>query len=483
MLVKVAAKLQIFLETAIIRSTIFSIWCSKEFFVSLQIDIFMLMNQFVRLSAYLIFAAIAPAAVGATVDVSGSSARAVIRCEAPANSGLAAVFVAPDPSGLSATYTSDGGSVTWQQFSNLGGGYAEPVNPANISSSGSVWTLSNLEPDMGYIATENGRQTCFWVINYAANPLELNGLEATEADCGSVTLHLDGKAKPLHYFSVNGRQMELSRELKLSYSTLQFDQEAFVYSQAPVDETIASVADSGNLHPMAPLCATDFTLQGDRFLTQWGAPESVTSASASPIAVEAHTRAVQQETEADNISGGSEADETLGGSAPATIDFEAVVSDAVIFTEWQFSRHPEFEDIDLRINQLSYTHVFDEEGTTYVRFVADNQEGSCQFISDTYEVSIGVSSLLCPNAFSPGASEGVNDVWKVSYASIVEFDCHIFNRAGQQMCAFSNPAEGWDGKYKGKLVPAGVYYYVITARGADGKKYNLSGDINIISYK
>lgn len=46
-----------------------------------------------------------------------------------------------------------------------------------------------------------------------------------------------------------------------------------------------------------------------------------------------------------------------------------------------------------------------------------------------------------------------------------------------------NPAEGWDGKYGGKVVPSGVYFYVIKARGADGKDYSKSGDINIINYK
>ena len=33
------------------------------------------------------------------------------------------------------------------------------------------------------------------------------------------------------------------------------------------------------------------------------------------------------------------------------------------------------------------------------------------------------------------------------------------------MCSFNNPADGWDGKYKGKVVPSGVYYYVIKAKG------------------
>ena len=85
----------------------------------------------------------------------------------------------------------------------------------------------------------------------------------------------------------------------------------------------------------------------------------------------------------------------------------------------------------------------------------------------------------CPNAFSPNG-DGRNDEWKVSYQSIVSFECHIFNRWGQKMCSFTNPADGWDGKYKGKTVPTGVYFYVIKAKGADGKDYKLSGDINIL---
>ena len=35
----------------------------------------------------------------------------------------------------------------------------------------------------------------------------------------------------------------------------------------------------------------------------------------------------------------------------------------------------------------------------------------------------------------------------------------------------------------GRSVKPGVYYYVIQALGADGKKYKKSGDINILNYK
>ena len=50
------------------------------------------------------------------------------------------------------------------------------------------------------------------------------------------------------------------------------------------------------------------------------------------------------------------------------------------------------------------------------------------------------------------------------------------------MATLTDPSQGWDGRYAGKEVPAGVYYYVINAEGADGKQYKLSGDINIIGY-
>ena len=39
---------------------------------------------------------------------------------------------------------------------------------------------------------------------------------------------------------------------------------------------------------------------------------------------------------------------------------------------------------------------------------------------------------------------------------------------------------GWDGTYKGKDVKAGVYYVVITARGADGIDYEFRRDVNLL---
>lgn len=115
-----------------------------------------------------------------------------------------------------------------------------------------------------------------------------------------------------------------------------------------------------------------------------------------------------------------------------------------------------------------------------MRFTAADATGACSYTGETYEVSIGESKLLCPNAFTPHTSPGVNDEWRVSYQSIVEFHCEIFNRWGSKIITLTDPSQGWDGTIGGKKASPGVYYYVIRARGADGKAYNLSGDINII---
>ena len=68
----------------------------------------------------------------------------------------------------------------------------------------------------------------------------------------------------------------------------------------------------------------------------------------------------------------------------------------------------------------------------------------------------------------------------MSYRSIVSFECQIFNRWGKRLATLTHPSQGWDGKAGGKVVPSGVYFYAIKARGADGKDYKLSGDINVI---
>ncbi len=414
----------------------------------------------------------------AALDFEGAATRPV-EITTEASTGLDAVYVLRDGAGIRLSHTSASpASVRWYRFSRLGGAYAEELTPA-VSATKSSVPLDG--QDMGYIIEENGRRKCYWIIDYSAHRLELEAISARQGDdCHRTEIALSGNAAEIPYYTINGRRLTLSRELELSYSTLSFDDGSFSYVTSAETTTLPSLSSATSID--APLCNTVFTLSGDRFLKAWGESESVASPEYTTTAVEATTRATQETRESDNEQK-ENSEAGLGGSAPCTILFEAATSDAAVFQEWQISRSVEFETIENSFNDLSFDYTFRESGTSYVRFTANNADGTCEYTGPVYEVFIGESRLEIPNAFSPEATPGVNDLWKVSYKSLVSFQCHIFNRWGTEIYTSTDPSQGWDGKYRGKFVPAGVYYYIIKAKGSDGVEYERAGDINIIKYK
>jgi len=418
-----------------------------------------------------------------------------IEIKPAASTGLEAVYVLETLSNkiavsFEANGTAPASTVKWQRFGNLGGGFAEDVaarvegNRSVIDAATSSQVVSS--DGIGYIVEYEGKRHCFWAVNYLKNECRLGPLSISpEEDCARTTLQFDGSARKITYYSVNGVQQTLPRDMQLRYNTLVYNEEQQRYEQK--ETTLSLDYADALIRVDAPLCDTEFTLTADRFERQWYNElpsqhehwiQEVTSPVCPAHAVAAVTRAVQ--TLRDNDNEQKEESGAMGGSGPVEVQFTADVTDAVVFREWQFASDAQFDIIDLRIQELDVTHTFRDYGTTYVRFIAGNNAGTCDFTGETYEVHVGESRLECPNAFSPGTSEGTNDEWKVSYKSIIEFDCHIFNRWGQEMAHLADPSQGWDGRYKGKLVPSGVYYYVIKAVGADGKRYKLSGDINIL---
>lgn len=420
----------------------------------------MLKNKFFILIVIMML----PSVITAGVTVSGRA----IKAEAAAGSGLSAIYVMEDASVCEIEYRAESGNVKFFRFGDTGTAYATEFS---VGKQGEIYSFPADSNDCGYMITDGSLTTCFYAINYRNHKLDLQALTIDRGmnDCDRTALRLEGNAGPIYYYSVNARKMELSRDLELSYTTLEAREGNFV----PAEKQVTISATDGLIYAYAPLCTTAFTLTGDKFTGEWGDRQRVESASDDATAVAAITMAIQQE-------GSQAADGILGGSAPSVITFSATLTDAAVFHEWQISDNPEFDNITLRYTEPEITLTFDRSGTSYVRLEAANSDGSCRYISEVYEVAIGESSLTCPNAFSPGSSPGVNDEWKVSYRSIVSFHCEIVNRWGVKVATLTHPSQGWDGKKGGKAVPSGVYYYVIKARGADGRQYNLAGDINIL---
>ncbi len=435
-----------------------------------------------KTAKYLMMAIIAMAASSAMAQVAfvGNS-KEVYDEVPPANTGLNHLYVLYSAQGVSMTYTAKDNpdEVTWYDFGEAGGGTA--IDPmTGIQRDGNVTTLPQVVADHGYIIKEGDRSTYIWVVDYSKCYLHLNSATVDpESDCGTATIKVNGSGEDIVYYTINGGRRVLDRQIKVIYNTLTWDADDKEWKETKVIENKESFKTS--MAVPAPYCNTTFTIEGDKLLEFWDETKSVPTPTYYTKAVNVETVVNQEERNNDNEqqSNGS----YLGGSAPATITFKAYCTDAVSFKEWQVSSFPEFNDILMNFSQEEVEYTFEDAGTTYWRFYYANSDGSCEGYSETYTVNIGESVLVCPNIFSPGTTEGVNDVWKVSYKSIVEFHCWIYNRWGNLIKEFTDPSDGWDGTYRGKQVSAGVYFYVIRAKGSDGKEYKLSGDINILRYE
>lgn len=430
---------------------------------------------------FLILATIASLSSGAVSLSFSGNPHPVWSEKGSAASGLEEIYVMESVNGATASITlpSATSSATVAVWGAQGAAYAVPVAATDLSRNGTALTINRLQGDTGYTVTIEDRPVYFWIVDYSAHRYEARSLTPTsDQDCGRAIIEFSGNADAITYHAINARSLTLSREIELKFTTLRFDENSFSYTTEEATTVLETIGQTINIE--APLCDTYFTLSGDRFLHFWNNETEISSPLYKATSVAAEVKAAQSGEKPDNQLNVDT--DGLGGSAPFDITFSATVSDAAIFHEWQFSNDVDFEDISIRDPELTVTRTFQEMGTTYVRFVAANSDGTCSAESEVFKVFVGESFLRCPNAFSPGATEGTNDEWRVSYKSIVSFECYIFNRWGVKVAEFHDPASGWDGRYNGKLAPAGVYYYVIKAVGSDNKKYNLSGDINIVRY-
>lgn len=414
------------------------------------------------------------------IELSGGEYPAIVITPSK-ETGLNQLYVAYDITNLTLIYTTNNpGDVKVSVFSNKGANFATPVDNINIDNNNVK--VDRLTSDSGYIIEDGEITQYIWIVDYASHRYNIDAISPSpDTSCESTILDVSGQASPIYYYTINGRQETLSRDIMLTYNSLEFDEDSRQFVEKEFKKNIAYINDKITIIPPI-LCSTSFILEGDRFLEKWKQNKVMESEIIAPIATMVMTEAIQENNTDDSLDTSNQITSNidgLGGSAPVEISFQAYVSDAVIHYEWQMANDAEFEDVTYRINQQDLDYTFTTEGTTYVRFIGSNSDGSCESYGDTYTVSIGASELLVPNAFSPNG-DGINDEWKVSYRSLIDFKCWIFDRQGHEIFMFDNPAMGWNGKSKGKNVKPGVYFYVIQATGSDGKKYKKSGDINIL---
>jgi gliding motility-associated-like protein len=95
--------------------------------------------------------------------------------------------------------------------------------------------------------------------------------------------------------------------------------------------------------------------------------------------------------------------------------------------------------------------------------------------------------VFAPNVFTPD-KDGGNQFFKIFGGHYTGFHITIFNRWGEVIFSSEGDqgkflSEGWDGTYKGKPMPQGVYTYILYYDGeADEYKgpYKKEGELLIL---
>ena len=388
--------------------------------------------------------------------------------------GLDYVFVIPSSSQATIRFnTTSGSTVNWYSFDYTG------INNKKLIHSGNSLIYSPAGKDCGYVIEQGDVSVYLWLSSYR-EVISLYPDEEYTNQCEEV--RLAGTGLDIPYYTVDGKWMSVNRPV--AYKTWEWDKS--LNDLKMVEDTVqGSFKKSGetiSLYIPAPYEKTLFTIIDSIPYKGWnGAIKTFsTSDEYEPRAILMKAIVTQQVREAKNEWSTTPEDGSFGGSAPVEMEFKAYVSGDNYYA-WEFMREnpSEVDDpiVDAIYPDKILRYTFKDEGTTYVRLRATNSYCS----RDTsFTITVGESRLEAPNIFSPGTSPGVNDEWKVAYKSIVKFKCWIFNRWGVEIFRFSDPSQGWDGKYKGKLVSPGVYYYVIEAKGADNQNYKMKGNINIL---
>jgi gliding motility-associated-like protein len=99
--------------------------------------------------------------------------------------------------------------------------------------------------------------------------------------------------------------------------------------------------------------------------------------------------------------------------------------------------------------------------------------------SNEKQITIAVTTgLYIPNSFSPN-NDGINDLFRIPPRTrLIVTRFSIFDRWGNQVFTTSDNTKGWDGKYKGQIIP-GTYVYIISGTHSD-EEVVLKGTVVLI---
>jgi gliding motility-associated-like protein len=142
---------------------------------------------------------------------------------------------------------------------------------------------------------------------------------------------------------------------------------------------------------------------------------------------------------------------------------------SIVSTWWTFDQDGAYTDQNPLYN-------FTTDGEHEVWLAVEDSYGCFDTIMKTIIPPIFIYG---PNAFTPDG-DGNNDVFKFKGMGIEHFELMIFDRWGELLFKADDINRGWDGTYKGKEVPVGVYVYKVRAESYENRVVETAGSVNLI---
>ncbi len=146
----------------------------------------------------------------------------------------------------------------------------------------------------------------------------------------------------------------------------------------------------------------------------------------------------------------------------------------------------------IHLNPYPSYHIVDTVNICIGESYAGHSESG--LYTDQYQTVLGCDSLrtldlrvrgdvqiYVPNAFSPN-DDGVNDRIQ-PFCSDLNVDVYywqVFDRWGNMVFETRNPAESWDGTFRGKACIPGVYVYSLKMEIRNCQNSMLSGDLTLL---
>lgn len=124
------------------------------------------------------------------------------------------------------------------------------------------------------------------------------------------------------------------------------------------------------------------------------------------------------------------------------------------------------------------------QGQSITVVVRAKANSACQTSANSNAVTASTTEpfkdeLYIPNTFTPN-NDGRNDFFLAYGNNVAKFRMRVYNQWGEFIYESQNLLQGWDGTYRGRQQPSGVYVYYIDATFNSGVTKTFKGTVTLL---